>query len=88
VIAQRNLSARAKRLAGLGPWSLMLVRDADTPAGERTYSAHPSHCCPKHGCKYSQADCPVAAGAVTPTFQANNGCEICEDDTEGQVSGV
>jgi hypothetical protein len=38
----------------------------------------PSHCCPKHGCKYGYDDCPVVLGTAQPTYPNNNGCEMCE----------
>jgi hypothetical protein len=34
---------------------------------------HTSHCCGKHGCKYSKEDCPV----VTKTHQQEFACEFC-----------
>jgi hypothetical protein len=40
---------------------------------------HTSHCCAKHGCKYSKADCPVA----TKTHQQEGSCEFC-----GSVKGI
>lgn len=42
----------------------------------------PTHCCPVHGCKYSEDDCPVKSGEVAPTYPLNNGCEMCESDAE------
>ena len=41
-------------------------------------SVHGSHCCPIHGCKYGDDDCPVEAGTEAPEYECNNGCEICE----------
>lgn len=47
----------------------------------REHKACPSHCCPRHGCKYGYEDCPVATGKVQPKYPKNNGCESCECDT-------
>jgi hypothetical protein len=44
--------------------------------------ACPTHCCPRHGCKYGEwqvPHCVVAHGDVEPAYPHNNGCEICED---------
>jgi hypothetical protein len=52
-------------------------------------NAHPSHCCPKHGCKYGYDDCPVVAGAVQPTYPNNNGCEMCverDDPIDAEIA--
>ncbi len=38
-------------------------------------SVHDAHCCPNHGCKYGDKDCPVMLG-VEQGFQ--EGCEDCE----------
>lgn len=50
---------------------------AETPALDQ-YRSCPSHCCPKHGCKYAKPGCPVANGTVTPEYPPDNGCELCE----------
>lgn len=34
---------------------------------------HSNHCCDRHGCKYGDPDCPVAAGILTPLYR----CEDC-----------
>lgn len=34
---------------------------------------HASHCCARHGCKYGDQDCPVAAGRVAQ----DHACEVC-----------
>ncbi len=39
---------------------------------------HASHCCPKCGCKYGDADCPVKSGRVEVEYL----CEFCEDERE------
>lgn len=46
----------------------------------RPYLSCPTHCCPKHGCKYGYNQCPVATGQVEPVSPMNNGCEQCEYD--------
>ena len=38
---------------------------------------HATHCCPDHGCKYCDDDCPVVSGEVDGIF-----CEACEYDLE------
>lgn len=49
---------------------------------------HATHCCPRHGCKYSygqpkkEQECPVAQGTVLPCYPENNGCERCEMECE------
>jgi hypothetical protein len=40
---------------------------------------HETHCCPLHGCKYGDEDCPVAALEIEPKYPKNNGCEECEE---------
>lgn len=40
-------------------------------------SVHDAHCCPKHGCKYCDEDCPVALGKE-PGIR----CEDCDYDDE------
>ena len=41
------------------------------------YGVHERHCCPKHGCKYGDKDCPVVTGK---TSKHNTHCEWCERD--------
>jgi len=41
------------------------------------YGVHMSHCCNRHGCKYSDADCPVVFGIVTAKYKQ----ECCEYTT-------
>lgn len=36
---------------------------------------HAAHCCSRHGCKYGNAECPVARGAVKQDYP----CEACGD---------
>ena len=43
------------------------------------WGVHESHCCPKHGCKYGDADCPVVLG-LTDKHKEN--CEDCEREIE------
>lgn len=40
-------------------------------------AVHERHCCPRHGCKYGDDDCPVEKGGLAE----NRGgpCEICDD---------
>lgn len=44
---------------------------------------HQTHCCPVHGCKYGDEDCPVDRQEVAPQYPNNNGCESCEADRAG-----
>lgn len=46
-----------------------------SPVDQR--GVHLTHCCPRHGCKYSSDDCPVEHGGEPPTYPHNNGCEQC-----------
>ena len=48
-------------------------------ANKEHWGVHESHCCPKHGCKYGDADCPVVLGL---TEKYNEDCMDCEDDEE------
>lgn len=41
------------------------------------WPVHERHCCPKHGCKYGDEDCPVVNGE---TDKHNEHCEMCEDN--------
>lgn len=36
-------------------------------------SVHDAHCCPNHGCKYGDEDCPVVLGKEMGIY-----CEVCE----------
>lgn len=40
-------------------------------------SVHDSHCCPKHGCKYGDASCPVVLG-----LEYGIECEDCSYDQD------
>lgn len=40
------------------------------------HGVHATHCCVKHGCKYVDDGCPVAAGLVRAEYQQ----ECCELD--------
>lgn len=40
-------------------------------------SVHDSHCCPTHGCKYGDEDCPVVLG-----HEPGINCEMCEWDAQ------
>jgi hypothetical protein len=42
------------------------------------YGVHRTHCCKKHGCKYSNDNCPVASGEIVQS----HACEFCHDDEE------
>lgn len=44
---------------------------------EMSHRSCPTHCCPVHGCKYGDDDCPVVSGAAKPVYPNNNGCEDC-----------
>lgn len=41
------------------------------------WGVHERHCCPKHGCKYGDEECPVVLGL---TEKHNTHCEMCEDE--------
>lgn len=43
---------------------------------KRKFAVHISHCCVKHGCKYSEPDCPVVNGEVQQTHV----CEDCSNE--------
>jgi hypothetical protein len=47
----------------------------DLMATREFESVHDSHCCPDHGCKYGDEDCPVVLGKELGVF-----CEMCEND--------
>lgn len=40
------------------------------------WGVHENHCCPIHGCKYGDADCPV----VLKLIPSNHRCESCDDE--------
>lgn len=40
-------------------------------------SVHDAHCCPKHGCKYGNLDCPVEKGE-----EEGIRCESCDWEKE------
>ena len=50
---------------------------------ENKRDVHTEHCCVTHGCKYSQADCPVVSGMKKQTHP----CEDCVDDTPATSVG-
>jgi hypothetical protein len=39
---------------------------------------HRSHCCMRHGCKYSSLECPVVLGQL----EQDHPCEACDDDDD------
>lgn len=43
------------------------------------WGAHERHCCPTHGCKYGDSDCPVV---IEATKKHNEHCEMCEYEYE------
>lgn len=46
---------------------------------EENWGVHQTHCCEKHGCKYSRdTECPVYMGMVDQKYP----CEICSDEEE------
>lgn len=56
----------------------------DRPVGNP--GTHRSHCCAKHGCKYSSSACPVKSGELVqeyPCEQCDYEAEYGEDDEEG-----
>lgn len=40
-------------------------------------SVHDRHCCPVHGCKYGDEDCPVVLG-----LEEGLPCEFCDEEFE------
>lgn len=42
-------------------------------------NVHTEHCCAKHGCKYSDTDCPVFSGKQKQSYP----CEFCDDHEDG-----
>ena len=48
---------------------------SSTPASDRT-RVHVTHCCVVHGCKYSNANCPVEQGDEVQEHP----CEFCYDN--------
>lgn len=56
--------------------SIMTSQERKTTMATREFeSVHDSHCCPEHGCKYGDADCPVVLGKEIGIY-----CEMCEWD--------
>jgi len=47
-----------------------------TTKTRKEWGVHRTHCCSKHGCKYGDADCPVAIGLIKQDYD----CESCLDD--------
>ncbi len=43
------------------------------------WPVHETHCCPKHGCKYGDPNCPVV---LRETEKHNKHCELCEQEYE------
>jgi len=43
-------------------------------------SVHDAHCCPIHGCKYGDEDCPVVMG-----LEQGLGCESCDYERDRQA---
>lgn len=52
--------------------------DPRVQAAIQRVGVHETHCCPFHGCKYGDEDCPVESGKASPRYSMNNGCEVCE----------
>lgn len=48
-------------------------------ADKENWGVHESHCCPNHGCKYGDPECPVVLGL---TEKHSNHCEMCEYEEE------
>jgi hypothetical protein len=53
----------------------------DRPVGNP--GTHRSHCCARHGCKYSSPGCPVLSGELVQ----DHPCEVCEFDDEDDEEG-
>lgn len=55
----------------------------EIPESDRTsipkehWGVHEQHCCPMHGCKYGDADCPVVRGLTKGII-----CEDCQHDLD------
>ena len=45
----------------------------------KDWPVHEAHCCPKHGCKYGDSDCPVV---LRETYKHKKHCEWCELEYE------
>ena len=46
---------------------------------KENWPVHERHCCPKHGCKYGDKDCPVVNRL---TEKHNEHCEDCENEAK------
>ena len=44
--------------------------------------SHAAHCCPIHGCKYAESDCPVSLGLTHSAYPLNNDCEQCAEEVQ------
>lgn len=47
------------------------------PMSLKEIGVHAAHCCPRHGCKYGDENCPVVKGVVEGRI-----CEDCLEDEE------
>jgi hypothetical protein len=47
-----------------------------TTKPRKEWGVHRTHCCSKHGCKYGDADCPVAIELIKQDYD----CESCSWD--------
>lgn len=65
--------------SGDSVWTLELYTEA--PYDPSDANVHEAHCCPKHGCKYGDDDCPVENGFIEPKYT----CESCEWDASEEV---
>lgn len=50
---------------------------------ERYFYTCAAHCCPDHGCKYGDDDCPVQNGRLKPLYRSNNACAKCKASSPG-----
>jgi len=51
-------------------------KTAKTSLLKADWGVHRTHCCFEHGCKYNNAQCPVALGLVEQDYL----CEDCNED--------
>ncbi len=58
-------------------WLVKRARAAQ-PVGSD--GVHTSHCCARHGCKYSHPRCPVLTGRLPQEYP----CEQCDDEESDQ----
>lgn len=53
-----------------------------TPLPDTENEVHETHCCPTHGCKYGDPDCPVVIGKTTKRSEHCGWCELEAKNTK------